>query len=352
MHGDLDPAEVERLLRRLPLSAAPRGLWDRIQATLASAEPVRPVPVARRPARPWLVAAATVAAVVTGTLAGSYVAYRAPSRWAVLPLAGAPRVGGVALTGGGELGAGEWLVTDPASRAELAVGRIGTVEVGPNTRVRIEKGGLLEHRLALESGLLKAAIAAPPRLFVVRTPSALATDLGCAYTLEVDTAGASRLHVTAGWVELAENAAVSLVPAGMVAEVARGGRPGTPYPEGFPADAQAALRRLDAGAGDDADLDVVFGALRQPTDFITLRQQSGITLWHIVQRVRPALRERVFDRLADLSPPPDGVAREGILALERPMLERWRRDLSPMWSEEAESWWVRLGRRLWEWTTD
>lgn len=352
MPQSLDPRDVEQLLRRLPVTRAPDSLWDGVQGELESPERARPAPLVRRRVRPWLAAAAVVVAVVGGTLAGVYRSYRAPSSWAVLPLAGRPTIAGAALTKSDRIGAGEWLVTDALSKAELSVGRIGTAEVGPSSRVQLDRGGFAEHRLTLERGTLRVAITAPPRLFFVRTPSALATDLGCAYTLEVDSAGASRLFVTAGWVELRQGDALSLVPAGLVAEVEPGDRPGTPYPPEFPADVRAALRRLDAGAGNRADLDLVLGALHGPSDFITLRRQSGITLWHLLQRVAPAMRDPVYQRLADLSTPPAGVSREGILALQRPMLERWRRDLSPMWSEDAQSWWTRAARRLWEWTVN
>jgi hypothetical protein len=56
--------------------------------------------------------------------------------------------------------------------------------------------------LSLERGALHARIAAPPRLFIVDTPSAMAVDLGCEYKLDVDAAGNSRLHVTSGFVAL------------------------------------------------------------------------------------------------------------------------------------------------------
>ena len=350
MPQSLDPLDVERLLRRLPVTQAPESVWDGIQAALKAPEVARAVPPLKRPVPRWLMAAAVVLAVVTGTLGGLFRWYRAPSAWAVLPVAGRPTIAGAALTSADQLGAGEWLVTDAFSRAELSVGRIGTAEVGPNSRVQLDRGGLTQHRLTLEHGRLQVVISAPPRLFLVQTPSVLATDLGCAYTLEVDSAGASRLHVTAGWVELKQGDATSLVPAGLVAEVVVGERPGTPYPPELPDDARMALRRLDAGTGNVADLDVVFVALHGPSDFITLRRQSGITLWHLLQRVPPGMREGVYQRLAELSAPPAGVTREGILALQRPMLERWRRDLSPMWSEEAQAWWTRVARRLWEWT--
>lgn len=348
MSPELDPTELERLLRSLPVTPAPEGLWERIQAALPEAETsARRVP--RQRVSPWLAAAAAVVAILVGGTGGMLVSYRAPSRWPVQALAGSPVLGGVAFRGEGTLAAGEPLVTDARSRAALRVGRIGRAEVGPNSRVELVRGGFTEHRLTLERGSLEVAITAPPRLFLVRTPSALATDLGCAYTLEVDSAGSSRLHVTAGWVELEGNGPVSLVPAGLLAEVSVGGRPGTPYPDGFPAEARGALHRLDEGKGGAAELALVLGALHQPADFVTLRQESAVTLWHLLQRVPLELRDPVYQRLGALSAPPAGVTREGILALDRPMLERWLRTLSPMWSDEAQSWWTRLSRRLWEW---
>jgi hypothetical protein len=330
------------------VTPAPDGLWERVRAELESPETQPPAVLGRR-VNPWLAAAAAAVAVLVGSVGGFLFTYRAPSRWAVQVLAGTPELGGVALGREGKLAAGLSLVTDARSRAEVAVGRIGRAVVGPGSRVQMDRGGFTEHRLILEQGTLEVAITAPPRLFFVRTPSALATDLGCAYTLDVDSAGSSRLHVTAGWVELGGNGPVVMVPAGLVAEVAVGGRPGTPYPEGFPADARAALHRLDTGSGGAADLGVVLGALHRPSDFITLRQQSSVTLWHLLQRVTPDLRGPVYQRLAALSAPPAGVTREGILALDRPMLARWLRTLSPMWSDEAQYWWTRLSRRLWEW---
>jgi hypothetical protein len=262
-----------------------------------------------------------------------------------------PTVAGAGIDRSDGLRAGEWLETDSVSRAELAVGRIGMAEVGPNSRLRLDPARRLAHRMTLERGSLSAVITAPPRLFFVETPTALATDLGCAYVLEVDDAGRTRIHVTAGWVELKQGDRVSLVPAGLVAEVRAGMGPGTPFPETFPSEARQALERLDRGTPDPGDLERVFDALHPPAAFITLRRESAITLWHLLQRVDGERRERVYAHLAALSAPPPGVTMEGILALRRPMLERWRRDLNPMWFEEAQPLAVRILRQLWEWAT-
>ena len=99
---------------------------------------------------------------------------------------------------------------------------IGTVDIDENTRVRLLETAPTEHRLELARGKMSAMIWAPPRLFFVDTPSAVAADLGCAYTLEVDDHGVGVLRVTAGWVALELKDRESVVPAGAACET----RPG------------------------------------------------------------------------------------------------------------------------------
>lgn len=351
MPPNVEPDDIEQRLRRMQLSRVPEEVWDEVQTELARPERRKHFPLARRVVRsPIFAGAAVLIALLGGAYLGVLIKYGAPDRWDVVPVAGAPTVAGISLAQRGELTAGEWLITDSISSAQLAVGDIGTAEVGPNSRLQLARSARTQHRLRLEQGSLDAVIDAPPRLFFVETPSAVATDLGCAYTLEVDDAGASRIHVTAGWVELRQGNRTSIVPAGLVAEVDVGSAPGTPYPAGMAASAHAALARLDRGVGSSADLDAVLEALYPTSRSVRIRQQNAIALWHLLQRVEGEFRTRVYDQMELITPPPEKVTREGILALDRPMLERWRRDLNPMWSEEAQPLVVRVLRRLLEWT--
>ena len=348
MTPPLEPRDVERLVRDLPTAHVPNpeAMWEAVQAELRAGK----TPRLHRPVRsPWLAAAAVLLAIVGGGMVGTLRMYAPPSAWAVVPLSGAPFVAGARLTDSGSLAVGEWLETDAGSRAVLALGRIGSAQIGPESRIRLERAGLTEHRLTLERGSFHAIVSAPPRIFIVETPSVRATDLGCAYTLEVDSAGSSRLSVIAGSVELRRNGAVTVVPMGLVAEVEVGGRPGTPYPRSLAPAARDALHRIDAGTADDADLELVLDAMYRPEDHATFRRRSAVTLWHVVQRVAPEDRARVYGRLAALFPEPAGVTMEGILALDRQMLERWRKDLHPSWADEAPGRLERLGRRLLEW---
>ncbi|MEX0692718.1 MAG: hypothetical protein WD043_12830 [Gemmatimonadales bacterium] len=307
----------------------PDALWVRIREGAV----VTPRHAWRSP-RPWLIAAAVMLAAAGGGVVGMLSHYRAPTEWTI--------PGAATLTAGGVIEAGE-------APVDVMVGRIGTVTLGPGSRVRREAGGLFGHRLTLEHGLISAVINAPPRLFFVQTSSVLATDLGCAYTLEVDSAGISRLYVTAGWVELRERGGMALVPAGLVAVTRPGHAPGTPYPANLDVGARTALERLDAGDGLSGDLDLVLASMGTAADHVTYRKARGITLWHLAQRLTGGQRVRVVHHLAALAPPPEDVTMEGILALDRHMLDQWRRDLNPMWSEEALPWPQRVGRKLWTW---
>lgn len=242
--------------------------------------------------------------------------------WNVARISGAPMVGSAAIADSGRLGVGEWLETDNSSRAEIMVADIGKVEVAPNSRVRLVQTDATGHRLALARGRLQAVIKAPPRLFIVDTPSAIAVDLGCAYTLDVDDSGASVLHVTAGYVALERGGRESIVPAGAICLTKPGIGPGTPYFADATLKFREALRRLDFENGGTAELAVI---LSEANDIDTL------TLWHLIPRVKPGDRVRVYDQLAKMVAPPAGVTRAGVLALDRKMLERWREELERTW---------------------
>ncbi|HLL99638.1 MAG TPA: FecR domain-containing protein [Pyrinomonadaceae bacterium] len=244
--------------------------------------------------------------------------------WNVETIAGAPTAGNEAIAGKGKLAVGEFLETDANSRARVEVSNIGQVEIAPNSRVQLVKTGSTEHRLSLERGLMKAKILAPPRLFIVDTPSAVAVDLGCEYTLEVDKDGNSRLHVTSGFVALERGGRESIVPAGAICFTRRGRGLGTPFSDDASAEFQSAIQHFDFENGGGAALK-------------TIIKEAGLydslTLWHLLARAPKNEREKVFDALARYVKPPAGVTREGILRLDKKMLDGWWKEIENVWFE-------------------
>jgi hypothetical protein len=214
------------------------------------------------------------------------------------------------------------------------VGQIGRVDVMPNTRMQLVEAHKAEHRMALARGTIHARIWAPPYLFFVNTPSAVAIDLGCEYTLQVDDSGAGQIRVTLGWVAFEHDGRRSFIPEGAVGATRPGAGPGSPRYEDAPSGYGEALAVLDFEPVDDprraASLDLVVS---------TARRRDALTLWHLLVRGTPSERARVYDRLAALAPPPSGVTRDAVLRGERPALDQWWDALGI----DNRTWW-----RLWK----
>jgi hypothetical protein len=317
-----------KLAEQLPQVEAPESLWANIRPSLGLE---RKISSLRLQWHTRVVAVAAVFVVIGGLgiwwLWGR--GFKNKSFWEVQQLAGAPRIGSERIGKQARLGVGEWLETDASSRAQIAVGSIGTVDIDENTRVRLLETQPTEHRLELARGKMSAMIWAPPRLFFVDTPSAVAADLGCAYTLEVDDQGAGLLRVTSGWVALELKDRESFVPAGAVCETRPGVGPGTPYFEDAPATFRAALEKIDF----EQDPSVRSAALDSMLN--EARARDTLTLWHLLARVEGADRVRVYDKMAAFVPPPAGVTREGILELNQEMLDRWKYELELNWNRSG-----------------
>ncbi len=273
----------------------------------------------------WSYQLGAVAAVVLLAVAAVFVLRPIPVEdfrsWNVARLEGTPRVGWHSIgekTGQGKLRIGQTLVTDSSSRASITLDETGRIEVDAGSRLRLITNGPGHKRLSLERGTIHATIWAPPGEFVVDTPSAVAVDLGCVYTLHVDDSGAGLLRTTMGWVGFKLNGRESFIPAGAICQTRPKIGPGTPYFEDASASFREALSRFDFESTTSAERNALLGIL-----LVDACKNDALSLWHLLSRVSDADRAGVYDRLAALAPPPTGVTREGILRLDLPMLDAW-----------------------------
>jgi hypothetical protein len=114
----------------------------------------------------------------------------------------------------------------------------------------------------------------------------------------------------------------SIVPAGAVCVTQPGKGPGTPYFDDASGKFRDALTRLDFHNGGARALSVVLAEARD---------DDTLTLWHLLSRTRGAERGRVYDRMASLIKPPSGVTRDGVLHLNKRMLDEWKSGLESAW---------------------
>jgi FecR protein/Putative zinc-finger len=332
-----------QLAESLPEMKAPDSLWNDLEALLDDqvGEPAHDKSKGFG-TRLWRPRFAIAATVILAVGLGIYWFYQREARpsWEVARLEGWPLIGSDKMNDKSRLAVGQWLETDNVSRAKIQVSSIGQVEIDPNSRVRLLETRPTEHRLELARGRLSAYIWAPPRLFFVDTPSAVAADLGCAYTLEVDDEGGSLLRVTSGWVALQLRDRESMVPAGAACATRRGIGPGTPYFEDASENFRRALSKLDFELHDmewskTASLNYVL---------MEARPRDTLTLWHLLSRLEGADRALVYERLAALSRPPSGVTRDGVLQLDDEMLKTWKAALESTWSNDSglKKAWIKL----------
>jgi anti-sigma factor RsiW len=303
-------------MRHLSPVGAPDSVWTAIEAQLANVRPRRATTGS------WQLAVfASVVLALVGATAWQ-LAQPSSVRWPVRRIAGTPAVSGRSLGSAGDIGAGEWVETDANSRATITIGKIGSVEVAPNTRVRIVATRADEHRLALPRGTIRATISAPPRLFFVDTPSGTAIDLGCEYELNTAEDGDGLLRVSKGWVSFQSNGLESLVPAGASCHTRAHASPGLPYFDDASLVMKGALATFDLGKGGG---DAIGEILAES------RGRDTLTLWHLMFRVGAGDRARVYDRIAALTPVPAGVSRDKALALDPATMTRWREELAWIW---------------------
>src|SRR6201991_2413592 len=283
-----------KLAEQLPEIQAPNHIWTNIESRLKQDHAVtRSSPRFSRPTYAAIAAVLLLSiSMAVFWLYRDHTALNGQPFWQVVNLTGSPTIGSSGIGTNGRLAVGQWLETDGNSRAQIAVSSIGNVDIDENTRVRLVETQPTEHRLELARGKMSARIWAPPRLFFVDTPSAVAADLGCAYTLEVDDHGASKLRVTSGWVALQLKDRESMVPAEASCETQPGIGPGTPYFEDSSPTFRTELKKVDF----DPDAAARSAALTLMLN--DARPKDTLTLWHLLTRVDGADRARVYDKMA------------------------------------------------------
>ena len=283
---DLEVARLEGLLGRFRLSTAHQSS-QRFQKP--------------KHLRWWAIAAALVIGAVIATIIAKNRQYGPATAWQ-LSLAGKKATA---------VRPGQMIETTEASHAMLESEFVGTVNIAPESRLRVLSVRREEQRFALDRGTIHALIWAPPTRFAVDTPWAKAIDLGCQYTLHVGPGGAGLLTVETGWVAFQWKRLESFIPAEAACKTRAETGPGTPYFLDAPAVLTKAIESFDS-TGDSKALATVLSAARQ---------RDGLTLWHLLRRTQGTQRGEVFDRLNTLVALPSEANRAAILRGDRSAID-------------------------------
>jgi hypothetical protein len=204
--------------------------------------------------------------------------------------------------------------------ADVRVADIGRLKVFGDSRVRLIGTGAGGHRLELARGRIAARVTAPPRLFVVDTPTASAVDLGCEYELTVEPDGQTRLRVTSGAVSLEARGLAAYAPMDTEVLAAPGRGPGIPVALSASAALRDAVAHFDAG-----------DRFAVPAIVASAGPGDTATLWNLLVRTDDDDRAAVFARLDALSPLPAEISADAVRAGDPDAIARWRDALVGRW---------------------
>ncbi len=234
--------------------------------------------------------------------------------WKVSNIKGTPLIGNAAMGSSDSIREGQWISTNDSSRAEMIVAGIGSVIIEPNSKVIFVKANDGNNRIFVEYGTIAANINSKPKTFFVEMPSAVASDMGGAYTLTIDSSGDGIVYVKEGKVEVQSKDREAIVPAGNLVMTKRNIGVGTPFNEYTSPQFRNALFKFDFGKCEDRCVNTMLDNAK-----IT----DAVTLVNLIPKVGNEVKDEVYARLANFVPPPRPVAKDSIPFINEDEINQW-----------------------------
>jgi hypothetical protein len=237
-------------------------------------------------------------------------------------------------SGPSQLAPGERLQTGSIETAELAVARIGSLQIAPGSAVKLLVSRSGRHRIELEHGRVQARIWAPPGYFGISAGPMRVVDLGCEFILERNVDGSGNLRVLSGWVQQHVGGQEQLVPAGHALNFSANAA-STPLRDDAPATLREAVAALDQALLRNADVD----RLAQLAGVVAMsaRDADHYTLMSLLLRDPSLAAGPLYPRLAQAlrMPANDSAHRTDWVAGDHAAIELWWRRLP----SQPKRWW-------------
>jgi hypothetical protein len=225
---------------------------------------------------------------------------------------------------------GQTLTLDGASTASIGIARLGTMNVQSVSDVTLTQTTSVKHRLRLDRGGIRVSVWAPPSRVVVSTPAGEVIDLGCVFTLSVDSTGVAYVSVETGWVQLENGYGEVLVPAGTSSSMIAGSPPSVPVYDDATGTFRQGVRAIEIDIANDLFAGT-FADVRRHA-----RPRDVLTLLVLAVRKKGSQRAALLEHAAILAPPPQ-IPPAGVASLNDDEIWNWF-DSLPL--PPAKAWWL------------
>lgn len=208
----------------------------------------------------------------------------------------------------------ESLVTDSFSKAVINVPNTARIEVDANSFLILQKAKDKQNRIKLVKGNIRIINSSLMPYLSIEVDHSVIQDRGGTFEISIDDNSIVAIKVDYGYVEIEQKGRTYFIDEGYTCEIRPNSHPGTPYRINAPEELKSEIKKFDYENGGDNSLQQI----------ISLSTESDmLTLLALIERVSESFRSTLFNKISAYFPPPTGVTLEGIVKLDRDMLEKW-----------------------------
>lgn len=208
----------------------------------------------------------------------------------------------------------ESLVTDSYSKAVINVPNTARIEVGENSFLILQKAKDKQNRIKLVKGNLRVINNNLMPYLSIEVDNSVIHDRGGTFEIKIDDNSITSLKVEYGYLEIEQKGRSYFLDEGYICDIHPNSHPGTPYRIDSSNELKNEVKKFDYENGGDNSVQQI----------ISLATESDmLTLLALIERVSESYRSILFNKIAAYYPPPAGVTLEGVVKLDRDMLEKW-----------------------------
>ncbi|MEW6653409.1 MAG: zf-HC2 domain-containing protein [Bacteroidota bacterium] len=213
---------------------------------------------------------------------------------------------------------GELLSTDDKSKAVVHIPKVGTMEIGINTQLLLNKAKDGANKVTLNQGKINVINNEEMPDFSIFVNGFEVINRGGKFEIENIPMLGAKLKAGYAFVEIVHNGSSYLLDENHICKLKKGFRPGTPV-NIFSSDSlRASVESFDFEDGGEAAVEKIISLAKE---------QDMLTLLALIPVVPQLQRQIIFQEISNRFPPPESVTRAGIIRLDTEMLYRWWQEI-------------------------
>ncbi|MFA7418247.1 MAG: zf-HC2 domain-containing protein [Melioribacteraceae bacterium] len=258
-----------------------------------------------------LYTAIPLALIAFGYFVYDFQKYNYP--WQVVSIAGNHTVNGRA-DKSDKWDQGETLSTDDQSKAIVTIPKVGTMEVGTNSLLVLDRAKDGANQVYIKKGSVSISNTEDMPDYSLIVDGFEIIDRGGKFELAAGSSLGAILKVNFAFVEIPYNGNSFMIDENHTCVLRKGKRPGTPIHVKASDSLRAAVELFDFGNGGEASVERIISLAKE---------EDMLTLLSLIPHVQQLQRQILFQEISNRFPPPENVTRAGIIRLESEMLYRW-----------------------------